>query len=80
MSLWVRIRGKANKADIIMEVCNRSPNKDKESDETFYKQLGQVTIAIPCYCGGLQLSRCLLEIQYRGNGLGGSWGLWQITS
>ncbi|KAK4823433.1 hypothetical protein QYF61_002119 [Mycteria americana] len=31
--LWVRIRGKANKADIVVEVCYRPPNQDDEADE-----------------------------------------------
>ncbi|KAK4816220.1 hypothetical protein QYF61_013458 [Mycteria americana] len=30
-SLWVRMRGKANKADILLGVCYRPPNQDKES-------------------------------------------------
>ncbi|KAJ7419991.1 hypothetical protein BTVI_23322 [Pitangus sulphuratus] len=33
--LWVRIRGKANKADILVGVCYRPPNQDKEVDELF---------------------------------------------
>ena len=37
---WVRIRGKANKADIMVGVCYRRPNQDEEADEIFYKQLG----------------------------------------
>ncbi|KAJ7405034.1 mitochondrial fission process protein 1 [Pitangus sulphuratus] len=31
--LWIKIRGKANKADILMGVCYRSPNQDDESNE-----------------------------------------------
>ncbi|KAK4811169.1 hypothetical protein QYF61_019800 [Mycteria americana] len=41
--LWVRIRGKANKADIVVGVCYRPPNQDEEADEIFYKQLGEVS-------------------------------------
>ncbi|GAB0208010.1 hypothetical protein GRJ2_003266700 [Grus japonensis] len=41
--LWVRIRGKANKADIMVGVCHRPPNQDEEADEIFYKQLGEVS-------------------------------------
>ena len=41
--LWVRIRGKANKADIMVGVCYRPPNQDEEADEIFYKQLGEVS-------------------------------------
>jgi len=29
-SLWVRIRGRANKADILVGVCYRPPNQDEE--------------------------------------------------
>lgn len=29
-SLWVRIKAKANKTDIIMGVCYRPPNKEEE--------------------------------------------------
>ncbi|KAM9628635.1 uncharacterized protein ACIBXB_017819 [Morphnus guianensis] len=41
--LWVRIGGKANKADIMVGVCYRPPNQDEEADEIFYKQLGKVS-------------------------------------
>jgi len=39
--LWVRIRGNANKADIMVGVCYRPPNRDEEVDEIFCKQLGE---------------------------------------
>ncbi|GAB0204011.1 hypothetical protein GRJ2_002866700 [Grus japonensis] len=41
--LWVRIRGKASKADILLGVCYKPPNQDEETDEIFYKQLGEVS-------------------------------------
>ncbi|KAK4819910.1 hypothetical protein QYF61_014645 [Mycteria americana] len=41
--LWVRIRGKANKADIVVGVCYRPSNQDEETDELFYKQLGEAS-------------------------------------
>ncbi|KAK4828578.1 hypothetical protein QYF61_027668 [Mycteria americana] len=41
--LWVRIRRKANKADIVVGVCYRPPNQDEETDELFYKQLGEAS-------------------------------------
>ncbi|KAK4829421.1 hypothetical protein QYF61_004296 [Mycteria americana] len=41
--LWVGIRGKANKADIVVGVCYRPPNQDEETDELFYKQLGEAS-------------------------------------
>ncbi|KAK4819016.1 LOW QUALITY PROTEIN: hypothetical protein QYF61_024132 [Mycteria americana] len=37
------IRGKANKADIAVGVCYRPPNQDEETDELFYKQLGEAS-------------------------------------
>ncbi|RMC20166.1 hypothetical protein DUI87_01012 [Hirundo rustica rustica] len=41
--LWVRIKGKANKADILLEVCFRPPNQEEEVDNLFYKQLENVS-------------------------------------
>ncbi|PKU30779.1 adaptin ear-binding coat-associated protein 1 [Limosa lapponica baueri] len=41
--LWVRIRGRASKADIVVGVCYRLPNQNVEIDEIFYKQLGEVS-------------------------------------
>ncbi|KAK4811015.1 hypothetical protein QYF61_015719 [Mycteria americana] len=41
--LWVRIRGKANKADIVVGVCYRPPNQDEETDDLFYKKLGEAS-------------------------------------
>lgn len=38
-SIWIRIRGMANKADILMGVSCRPPNQDEETDEAFWKQL-----------------------------------------
>ncbi|PKU45859.1 rna-directed dna polymerase from mobile element jockey-like [Limosa lapponica baueri] len=40
--LWVRLKGKANKADIMVGVYYRPPNQDVEVDETFYQQLEQL--------------------------------------
>ncbi|RMC08902.1 hypothetical protein DUI87_13896 [Hirundo rustica rustica] len=42
-SLWVKIKGKANKADILLGVCYRPPNQDEEVDNLFYKQLNNVS-------------------------------------
>jgi len=66
-SLWVRIRQKANKADIIVTVCYRPPKQDEDADEIFHKPVGEVTTARLCSCGGLQLTRCLLEILFVGS-------------
>ncbi|GAB0187578.1 hypothetical protein GRJ2_001223100 [Grus japonensis] len=41
--LWIRMRGKANKADILLGVCYRPPSQDEEADEAFYKQLAEVS-------------------------------------
>ncbi|GAB0208053.1 hypothetical protein GRJ2_003271000 [Grus japonensis] len=41
--LWVRMRGKANKADILLGVCYRPPSQDEEADEAFYKRLAEVS-------------------------------------
>ncbi|RMC12138.1 hypothetical protein DUI87_11273 [Hirundo rustica rustica] len=41
--LWVRIKGNANKADILLGVCYRPPNQEEEVDNLFYKQLGNVS-------------------------------------
>ncbi|RMC21511.1 hypothetical protein DUI87_02377 [Hirundo rustica rustica] len=41
--LWVRIKGKANKADILLGVCYHPPNQEEEVDNLFYKQLENVS-------------------------------------
>ncbi|RMB91816.1 hypothetical protein DUI87_31744 [Hirundo rustica rustica] len=41
--LWVRIKGKANKADILLGVCYHPPNQEEEVDNLFYKQLEKVS-------------------------------------
>ena len=45
--LWVRIKAKANKTDIIVGVCYRPPNQDEEVDKTLYRQLGEVSRSLP---------------------------------
>ena len=40
-SLWVKIRGRADKADILVGICYRPPNQDEETDELFYEQLAE---------------------------------------
>jgi len=62
--LWVKMRGKANKADILLAVCYRPPNQDEELDSVLQEAGRSLTIASPCSRGGLQLPRCLLEIQH----------------
>lgn len=41
--LWVKIRGKVNRADIVMGVCYRPPNQDKQPAETPYKLVAEVS-------------------------------------
>lgn len=41
--LWVRIKGKANKADILLGVCYCPPNQEEEVEILFYKQLDNVS-------------------------------------
>jgi len=43
----VRIRGKANKEDIMVGVCYRPPSQDEETDNIFYKKLGEVSQSLP---------------------------------
>ena len=45
-SLWVRIKAKANKTDI-MGVCYRPPNQDEEVDNTLHRHLGEVSRSLP---------------------------------
>ncbi len=40
-SLWVKIRGRACRADILVGICYRPPNQDEETDEVFYEQLAE---------------------------------------
>lgn len=40
-SLWVRIRRKANKANILVEVCYRPSSQDEGTDEASYQQLSK---------------------------------------
>lgn len=56
--LWVRIRGRASKADIMVGACYRPPNQDGEADEISHRQLGVVSqLSLPYSCGELQLTR-----------------------
>lgn len=38
-SLWVKIMGKANKVDIMVEFYNRPPSQDDATHKLFYKKL-----------------------------------------
>jgi len=41
--LWVKTRGKANKADNLLGVCYRPPNQDEEVDEIFCKRMSEIS-------------------------------------
>ncbi|RMC19336.1 hypothetical protein DUI87_03945 [Hirundo rustica rustica] len=41
--LWMRIKGKVNKADILLGVCYSPPNREEEVDNLFYQQLENVS-------------------------------------
>lgn len=43
-SLWVRIRGMANKEDV--GIYYQSPNQDNSTDELFYRQWGEISVLI----------------------------------
>jgi len=60
----VRIRGKANKAEIMVGVSYRPLNQDEEAGKIFCKQLEEVSNTK----------------QRRGNSPGGFWSVWEITS
>ena len=44
--LCIRIRRKANRADVIVGVYYRPPNQDREVDERFYRHLGEISLAL----------------------------------
>ena len=50
--LWVRIRGKAKKAGIMVGVCYRPPIQDEEADKIFYRQLGEISQPLPLVLTG----------------------------
>ena len=73
-SLWVRIKAKANKTDIIMGVCYRPPIQDQEVDKTLYRQLGRSQGHSPLFLWGTSTSQTSAGfiIQQIGNSPGGS--------
>ena len=80
--LWVRMRGKDNKVDIMLGVCYRPPNEVEETDESFYKQLAVVSESCALVLVGdfnFQTSAGN-TIRQRVSSLGGSWSVWKINS
>jgi len=82
--LWVKMKGKANKADILLGVCYTPPNQDEEADEVCYKRLAEVSQSLALVLVGNFNS---LDICWKYNtaersrrSLGGSWSVWKITS
>lgn len=41
--LWLRIKGKANKAGILVGACHKPPNQNGEVDQLFDKQLENIS-------------------------------------
>ncbi|TRZ07553.1 hypothetical protein HGM15179_019555, partial [Zosterops borbonicus] len=41
--LWIKVKGKVNRVDIIVGVCYGPPSQDEQADEAFYKQLAEVS-------------------------------------
>jgi len=63
--LWIKMMGKANKADILLGACYRPPNQDEEVDEIFYKRLAEVSQALAlALMGNFKLTGHQLEMQH----------------
>ena len=80
--LWVRIKVKANKTDIIVGICYRPPNQDEEVDKSLYRQLGEVSRSLPLFLWAIAKSQTSAGfiIQQIGNRPRGSSSVWEITS
>jgi len=80
--LWVKMRGKPNKANILLVVCYRPPNQDEEVDEVFYKRLAEVSrsLALVLVVTLTYRTSAGNTTQQRGNSLEGSWSVWRVTS
>jgi len=42
-SLWVRIKGRAGKGDVIVGVCYRPPNQEDQVNEALCRQIGEAS-------------------------------------
>ncbi|PKU36248.1 mitochondrial fission process protein 1 [Limosa lapponica baueri] len=76
---WVRIKGKANKADIMVGVCYRPPNQDLEIDEIFYKKLAEISQLLALVLVG-DFNFPAVCWKYNTAERGGSWSVWKTTS
>lgn len=66
MSSWVRSRGKANKADMRWVFVIYHPTMMKRQLNIVYATGKSFTVISPFSQWGLQLTRCLLKMQYSG--------------
>jgi len=71
--LWVKMRGKANKVDILLAVFYRPPNQNQEVDEVFCKRLAEVSQSLAIFLVGTSTywTSTGHTTQQRGNSLGG---------
>lgn len=81
-SLWVRIKGQANRGDIVVGVSYRPLDQEEEVDEAFHRQLKVASLCKPWFLWGtLTTPRCAGETaQLRTNGPRGYCRTLQITS
>ena len=81
-SLWVKIRGRANKADILVGICYRPPNQDEETDEVFYEQLAEAARLLALVLmGDFNFPDICWEYNLaQRSSLGGFWNVWRTTS
>ena len=80
--LGVRIRGKPNKADIMVRVCYRPATQDEEADKIFHKKLGGVSQSLSLLLEG---DFSLPGVCWKCNAAGTkqsrrSWSVWKINS
>jgi len=80
--LRVKMRGKANKANILLGFCYRPSSQHEEADEVFYKRPAEVSQSLALVLVGdfNYWTSAGNTTQQRGNSRGGSWSVWKITS
>lgn len=78
--LWVRIRGKARRADTMVGVCHRPPNQDEEAHKMVCKQLGEVSgLLVPVLMGDFNLPNVFWKYSDK-QAVSKVPGVWQKTS